>query len=261
MIKIITGYSGPGGSTIALRNLCKEFNKRDIECEMYGNHPWFLDGTKFTKGHSELVIDKSDKLIAHSVGLAPELKDQTKYFCHEMWWFDFNKIEGCYDRVVFLNERQKNYHQSKSKIPNTTIIPNVKETIFCVKSKNIENVAGIIGAIEPRKNTKESIQRALEHGCEKVLMFGAIQDQGYYKTEIEPLLVTGKVEYLGFCDKPKMYSMIGKVFHSSKGEVASLVKDECYTTGTEFFGNEETENEVSTLTNDEVIELWVKEFQ
>ena len=57
-----------------------------------------------------------------------------------------------------------------------------------------------------------------------------------------------------------MYDMIGRVYHSSKGEVACLVKDECYLTNTEFFGNEETENEVSTLTNDEILTLWEKLF-
>jgi hypothetical protein len=45
---------------------------------------------------------------------------------------------------------------------------------------------------------------------------------------------------------------------SSDLEVACLVKDECYLTNTKFFGNEETENEISTLTNDEIIELWKK---
>ena len=57
-----------------------------------------------------------------------------------------------------------------------------------------------------------------------------------------------------------MYDMIGRVYHSSKGEVACLVKDECYLTGTKFFGNDQTENEVSTLSNDEVIDLWLNLF-
>jgi hypothetical protein len=53
-----------------------------------------------------------------------------------------------------------------------------------------------------------------------------------------------------------MYDLVGRVYHSSKGEVASLVKDECFSTGTKFFGNEETENQISTLTNNEVVDLW-----
>jgi len=53
-----------------------------------------------------------------------------------------------------------------------------------------------------------------------------------------------------------MYNSIGRVYHSSKGEVACLVKDECWLTNTKFFGNEETNNIVSPLSNDEVFELW-----
>jgi hypothetical protein len=55
-----------------------------------------------------------------------------------------------------------------------------------------------------------------------------------------------------------MYDKLGRVYHSSNGEVACLVKDECYLTNTKFFGNEETENEVSTLSNDEIISSWKK---
>ena len=38
----------------------------------------------------------------------------------------------------------------------------------------------------------------------------------------------------------KMYDMVGCVYHSSKSEVACLVKDECYLTNTIFNGNENT---------------------
>jgi hypothetical protein len=53
-----------------------------------------------------------------------------------------------------------------------------------------------------------------------------------------------------------MYNSIGRVYHSSKGEVACLVKDECYLTNTKFYGNKETENEVSKLNNNEILTLW-----
>jgi hypothetical protein len=57
-------------------------------------------------------------------------------------------------------------------------------------------------------------------------------------------------------NKQDMYNSIGRVYHSSKGEVACLVKDECYLTATKFFGNQETENEVSKLNNEEIFKLW-----
>jgi hypothetical protein len=73
--------------------------------------------------------------------------------------------------------------------------------------------------------------------------------------------MTDEVELIGFSnDKQSIYDSIGRVYHSSKGEVACLVKDECELTNTKFFGNEETSNEVSTLTNNEIINLWKNLF-
>jgi len=70
------------------------------------------------------------------------------------------------------------------------------------------------------------------------------------------------VEHVGYTElKQEMYDKIGRVYHSSLGEVACLVKDECWLTNTKFFGNSQTENEVSILTNDEVMDLWIKLFQ
>jgi hypothetical protein len=129
------------------------------------------------------------------------------------------------------------------------------------KEKNeVDLVAGIIGAIEDRKQTHVSIQRAMKDKCKKIILFGQIADQNYFDNYVKPLL-NPKIELFGHTtNKQEMYDMIGRVYHSSKGEVACLVKDECYLTNTIFFGNEETENEVSTLTNDEIINLWKKTF-
>ena len=72
-------------------------------------------------------------------------------------------------------------------------------------------------------------------------------------------LLNDNIEIVGFSnDKQSMYDSIGRVYHSSKGEVACLVKDECWLTNTKFFGNEETNNIVSPLSNNEIFELWKK---
>jgi hypothetical protein len=125
----------------------------------------------------------------------------------------------------------------------------------------LDLVAGIIGSIEDRKQTHISIQRALADGCKQIYLFGYISDQNYYEKYVEPLL-NDKIQIVGFMtDKQKMYDSIGRVYHSSKGEVACLVKDECWLTNTKFFGNEETNNIVSTLSNDEIFELWKKTLE
>ena len=59
-------------------------------------------------------------------------------------------------------------------------------------------------------------------------------------------------------NKQEIYNMIGKVYQSSISECASLVKDECYQTETQFFGNESTKNDVSILENSEIINKWIE---
>ena len=136
----------------------------------------------------------------------------------------------------------------------------MKPELIAKEKPELDLVAGIIGSIEDRKQTHKSIQRAMSDGCTKIKIFGHISDENYYKAYVEPLM-TDEVELIGFSnDKQSIYDSIGRVYHSSKGEVACLVKDECELTNTKFFGNEETSNEVSTLTNNEIINLWKNLF-
>ena len=122
----------------------------------------------------------------------------------------------------------------------------------------MERVAGVIGTIEDRKQTHVSIQRALKDGCKKVFLFGNIGDVNYYNQFVKDLIDNKEVIHYGFeQDKQKIYDMVERVYHSSKGEVACLIKDECYATGTKFLGNEETTHDVCTLDNDAIVDKWV----
>ena len=165
-----------------------------------------------------------------------------------------------YDSVVFLHEKHREYHSEyKGKyhlIPNlkTPLIP--KDPLVYMGKK----IAGVIGSIEPRKQTHVSIQRALDAGCELVRVFGRISDAFYFNKFVSPL-INEKVKIYGqFEDKQKMYDSIDCVFHSSLGEVACLVKDECYSANVLFYGNENTDHEVSKLTNDDIIDKWIELF-
>lgn len=258
MIKIVTGYSAQGGSTVALSNLAKEFNEKGINCEFYGPHDWHLGRGNFCKKIDDLKILPDDKYIIHFCDTGDTLKDhKVLLFCHELWWFDFKRISKCYNKVIFLNQRQADYHSS---VKDYSLIPNIKEEFKITRSNDVINVAGIIGTIEPRKNTHLSIKKALNDGCNLIYIFGMLGDLKYFRKEVEPLL-NDKVQYLGYEKKDKIYSMIDRVYHMSSGEVASLVKDECHLTNTLFFGNEQTLNEVSNLTNDQIIDLWKKELE
>ena len=166
------------------------------------------------------------------------------------------KINKFWDEVVFLNEKQRNYHEQYT--GKYRIIPNLKEVLEKKeKSEDVKSVAGIVGSIDQNKQTHVSILRALNDGNKKVYLFGNVTDQHYYQNEVKPL-IDGEIviEYGFISDKQKMYDMVESVYLSSKSEVASLVRDECHTTGTEFKGNFATEHNGENLTNDEVINKW-----
>jgi len=260
MVKIVSGYTDKGGSTTAFINLTNFLNKNGVDCTFYGNQPWHLDKCK-SGTFQDLVYTKDDVVIFHFLDLKERPKVKKAILsCHEKWWFPVGKIVQYWDNVVFLHDKHREYHSDY--MGEYVIIPNLKENLISSDKTKVKNIAGIVGTIEDRKQTHVSIQRALKDRCEKIYLFGHIGDQNYFNNYVKPLLIPNKVIHFGHTtNKQEMYDMVGKIYHSSKGEVACLVKDECYLTNTEFFGNEETENEVSKLTNDEVLNLWKNLFE
>lgn len=259
MVKIVSGYSEKGGSTTAFINLTNFLNENGVDCIFYGPHEWHLNKCK-SGLMKDLIYNEDDVVIYHFLDLKerPNVK-KVILSCHEKWWFPVGKIKQYWDIVVFLHDQHREFHNDYK--GDYTIIPNLKENLIKSDKTNIQNIAGIVGTIEDRKQTHVSIQRALKDKCEKIYLFGHIGDEKYYNNYVKPLMIPNKVIQFGHTtNKQEMYDMVGKVYHSSKGEVACLVKDECYLTNTEFYGNEETENEVSKLTNEEVLVLWKKLF-
>lgn len=254
-VKIVSGYSEKGGSTVALIELTNTLNKNGYNATFYGPHDWHLNKCKSGK-LNELQLSETDVLITHFLKLEerPNVK-KVILTCHEKWWFKVGDIKKYWDTVVFLHDEHRNYHNKYQ--GEYVIIPNFKPNLKSIpKNDSVKNVAGIIGSIEDRKQTHISIQRALNDGCEKVKIFGHISEPQYYETYVKPLL-NENVVHVGYMTNPQeIYNSIGKVYHSSKGEVACLVKDECYLTNTVFFGNEETNNDVSLLSNTEILNLW-----
>lgn len=257
MIKIISGYSDKGGSTTVFINLTNFFNQNGIPTIFYGPHKWHLD--KCNSGDlKNLDLTPNDVVISHFMKLdeRPNVK-KIVLSCHEKWWYPVGKIFQFWDEAVFLHEEHRKYHSDY--IGKYVIIPNIKEKLYESDKSKVKNIAGVIGTIEDRKQTHLSIQQALRDKCEKIYLFGNIGNQLYYNTYVKPLLIPNKVIHIDYTtDKQAMYDMIGKVYHNSKAEVACLVKDECYLTNTEFIGNEETQNDVSTLSNEDILLLWKK---
>jgi hypothetical protein len=254
-IKIASGWSNRGGSTVALIKLTNQLNELGYDTTFYGPHDWHLSQCKSDKIQN-LKVDNSDILITHFLNLnqRPPAK-KVILSCHEKNLFEVGQVFQHWDSVVFLNEKHREYHFIYG--GPYTIIPNLKEKLIERDKKGLEKVAGVIGSFDENKQTHISIQRALQDGCEKVYLFGEAHGPNFEKN-VKPLL-SDKVILMGFFEnKQEMYDMIGCVYHSSLSEVATLVKDECKSAGVVFNGNSSTETPVSTLTNEEILNKWIK---
>jgi hypothetical protein len=259
MIKILSGWSNKGGSTFAFINLTNALNKAGYDTTFYGPHEWHLDKCK-SDLLNNVKLTKEDKLIVHflNLGNRPDV-DRVLLSCHEKNIFEVGDIRPFWDEVIFLNEKQRKYHSRYNGKYST--IPNLREPL--VKNDKFietEKIAAVIGSIDENKQTHISIDRALGEGYEKVILYGNVTDEKYYNEQVKPLIGENVIEYGFESNKQKIYDSVGAVFLSSKSEVASLVKDECETTGTKFYGNYATNHDVIELTNDEIINEWIKKL-
>jgi hypothetical protein len=255
-IKIISGFTDKGGSTTAFINLTNYLNENGFDCTFYGPHNWHLNKCK-SKLTSDLIINENDILITHFIQL-PERPRAKKVIlcCHEKNLYQVGLIKQHWDLAVFLHEEHRKYHSEYD--GKYVIIPNFKENLIEIKKPEKDLIAGIIGSIDENKQVHISIQRALNDGCEKVYIFGSISEPSYYEKYVKNLLSDKVIFYGRHENKQEMYNMIGRVYHSSISEVACLVKDECFLTNTKFYGNEATINEISTLSNQEILEKWIE---
>lgn len=255
VIKIASGYTDPGGSTVALINLANALVVAGHECILHGPHAWHLDRCRGAR-LDDLRFEPDDRVITHFLPLdrRPDVA-RVLLASHEKWWFPVDRIPRHWDCAVFLHDAHREYHAGYR--GDHLIIPNLREPLHPRATPDPAAVAGVIGSIEERKQTHVSILRALADGSERVRLFGRITDGAYFERHVRPLLGP-HVEWCGFAtDKQLMYESIGRVYHSSLGEVACLVKDECHSTGTPFHGNAETDHVVSTMANDRIVAAWL----
>ena len=260
MIKILTGWSNKGGSTFAFIRLTNALNEAGYNAIMYGPHDWHLDKCKSDK-LDNFKPEADDTLIVHFLALPdrPPVK-KVVLNCHEKDVYEVSRVIPFWDECVFLNEKQRKYHSAYK--GSYITIPNLKELLpKSIKEDGADKCAGVVGSIDKNKQTHISILRALNDGYEKVYVFGNVTDQPFYENEVKPVIEENKdkvIEYGFMSDKEKMYNMVDAVYLSSKSEVANLVKDECETNGTKFFGNHATNHDTKDLTNDEIIKEWIK---
>lgn len=257
MIKILTGWSNPGGSTISWINLTNELNKRGYSTCLYGPHNYHIDNCR-GDFLACLKISNEDKIIVHF--LKPQNIICKKYIfsSHEQNIFPVSKINyKICDKIHYVSQWQKEYHNID--YPNF-IIPNIISSLKISENKP-DKIFGIIGSIDANKNVHKSIERAINDGAKKIFIYGLIIDQNYFIHYIQPLMKKyGNIELKGYCnDKQQIYDSISRVYQDSELESWGYIRAECAVTGTEFFGNKTTINQEIWDTN-KIIQKWLEEL-
>ena len=249
-IKIVSGWTNPGGSTTAFINLCNLFNENGIDCTFYGPHDWHIGRCKSGKMDQCRVNEEGEIVLVHFLKF-PVRPDESKKVilaCHDKEIYPVKDIKQFWDDVVYVSNSQM-FWQGVS----GTVIPNVISNLE--KSGSKSEVAGVIGSIDRNKNTHESIHRALEDGHSKVVLYGIVTDTEYYEEHVEKYVDSGKAELRMYEDnKQKMYNSLGVVYHSSLSETFNFIKAECDLTGTEYLGLESSESGAEYWNNEKILE-------
>jgi hypothetical protein len=293
MIKIVTGSSIPIGSTIALVNLCNQFNSRGYSCILYGPDNWHIDKCASDR-LSEFYPTDGDIIIVNNIKIfsLPDLlnvHDKHRMFNDDNWYtsiIDMTRksfyrkkpsnnmrlILSCqshdsfsvktlnyamFDKVHYLSTSKWNSY--KINRPHF-ITPNFIEELFIAKQKP-DKVAGIIGTIRKENNTASSIEQAVRDGMNTVIIYGYLFDPIYYYREVEPLTkkYPKKIKFAGFVDnKQKIYDYISDVY-CSVSKPWSMVRRECISTNTRYHGPDSS-NKDETIMNDQIFKVWMNEL-
>lgn len=253
-VRIVTAYSGLGGSTIAHINLVNLFNANGIDAILYGPQDWHLNKCKSGK-IQEAMVAPDDQLILHCTNLPERLPcKKIVLSCHETNVFPVKEIKNpVWENIHFVSKFQKDWHGVDGVvIPN--VISDLNKKRF-VKPK-YAMVAGVIGSIFEHKQTHLSIKRALDSGYKKVKIYGVTEDPNYFLREVYPLL-NQDVSYCGVVDdKQKIYDTVDIVFHSSKRETFNFVRAECWKAGIPYDGLDSANPEVEYWENNKILESW-----
>ena len=254
-VKLLSGWSNPGGSThhhIALTNL---LNSRGVNCTFYGPQDYHLDKCRGEK-IDKISITPDDILISHFLNVpnTPTWK-QHILSCHETNLFPLEQINlDGYDVVQYVSEKQKDWHNIDhvTAHPSFVIIPPLVEKVKWKSPEN--NYAGVVGSIDSHKRPHQAIQQALDDGFSKVLLFGDITEMPYFNEEVHPYVERGQVILRGHeSDREAMYEQIEAVYHSSLRETYGLVEAECRLAGIPFRGES---NDQPVLSKDDIWERW-----
>ena len=154
-----------------------------------------------------------------------------------------------YDIVQFVSDFQRDWHGVEV---FSVVIPPIVAKVNWVNPNN--KIAGVIGSIDSHKQVHKSIQRALDDGYKKVILFGDISDIHYFDKYVSEYNTKGQVVLAGHeDDREAMYGKISEVYHSSIRETYGLVEAECRLSGIPFNG---PSNNQDILEKEEILKRW-----
>lgn len=251
-VKIVSGWSDPGGSTLHHIGLTNLLNANGIDCTFYGPHQWHRDKCK--SGHiSECKLTVHDILISHFIHVQAG-KNVKKHIlsCHETNLFPLKDLDTRgYDVIQYVSNFQREWHGVIDR-PGIVIPPRVDKIEWTSPGNN---TAGVVGSIDEHKQTHKAIEMAFKDGFDKVILYGQITDLPYFETFIQPLL-DHRIEIRNHeDDKAAMYGSVEAVYHASKRETYGLVEAECKAAGVPFKGSE---NNPTIVTDEEILRKWKK---
>jgi hypothetical protein len=251
-IKLISGWSNPGGSTVHHISLTNLLNENGYDCTFYGPQEWHLDKCKSGLINEVKIVEASDILITHFSQIPKVACKKHILSCHETNLFPLSKIDlADYDLIQYVSNSQKKWHSVNHA---SVIIPPIVEKVNWKNPKN--KTAGVVGSIDSHKRVGESIRLALEDGFDKVLLFGEVTELDYFNSMINPYIESSKAVLVGHMDnKEDMYGRVEAIYHSSIRETYGLVEAECSVAGIPFIGSS---NNQDILSKEDILERWEK---
>ena len=251
-IKIISGWTNPGGSTVAFINLCNLFNENGLDCTFYGPHDWHLDKCKAGRLQECAVNEEGENLIVHFLKFPerPESSNKVILACHEKQVFPIKEIKPFWDDIVYVSESQMKWQEVTGEIIPNIIFPLIEREKSFVS-------AGAIGSIDRNKNTHVSIERALADGHSEMLLYGLVTDEVYYSEEVKKYVESGYAKIMKHeNDKQKMYDTLSDVYHSSLSETFNFIKPECEKAGVRYHGLDSAESGAGYWTSEDILSKW-----
>jgi len=252
-IKILSGWSNPGGSTTSFINLCNLFSKNGLDCTFYGPHTFPLNQCNFNLMDNCAVNEEGEVLITHFLKLPerPEASKKVILACHEKDVYKVKDVKPFWDEIVYVSNSQMFWQGVPGIVIPNVITPLIKSEV------SSEKIAGVIGSIDRNKNTHVSIQRALDDGFKKVHLYGLVTDQDYYREHVVKYVNNGQASIQGYKVNPQeMYDSLSDVYHSSLSETFNLIKGECELTGTNYHGLDSAESGAEYWDNDKILKAW-----